>query len=164
MDWYLLQAKPNGHTRAVDNLRRQGFEVFCPLVVKTTKKKSKFFNNTSPLFPGYLFMGTRIKPAPWNSINGTRGVIRGVTLDGKYHPIDKNIIEGLKYRCDNQGIVQKLDDIIPGDRVRITRGPFADFICKVDEVSFDKRAWILIDLLQKQARTEISLDHLSKIS
>ena len=30
LDWYLLQAKPNGHIRAVDNLKRQGFEVFAP--------------------------------------------------------------------------------------------------------------------------------------
>ena len=109
-------------------------------------------------------MGTVIEPVPWNSINGTRGVSKAVTLDGTYQPVDTQIIEGLKYRCDTDYIIQKIGDIIQGDRVKIERGPFADFICKVDEIADNKRAWILIDLLHKQTRAEIALNDLSKIN
>ena len=109
-------------------------------------------------------MGTVIEPVPWNSINGTRGVSKAVTLDGTYQPVDTHIIEGLKYRCDTDYIIQKIGDIIQGDRVKIERGPFADFICKVDEIADNKRAWILIDLLHKQTRAEIALNDLSKIN
>jgi len=105
-----------------------------------------------------------MEPVPWNSINGTRGVSKAVTLDGTYHPVNTKIIESLKYRCDTDDIVQKIDDIIRGDRVKIERGPFADFICTVDELAEHKRAWILIDLLHKQTRTEIALNDLSKIN
>ena len=164
MRWYLLQTKPNSHAKACENLKQQGFNVFCPLIVKTTKKNNKFLNRKIPLFPGYIFMGTVIEPVPWNSINGTRGVSKAVTLDGTYQPVDTQIIEGLKYRCDTDYIVQQIGDIIRGDRVKIERGPFADFICKVDEIADNKRAWILIDLLHKQTRTEIALNDLSKIN
>ena len=42
MNWHLLQTKPNAHVTACQNLRRQGFEVFLPLITKTTKKNGKF--------------------------------------------------------------------------------------------------------------------------
>ena len=38
MHWYLLQTKPNAHCTARDHLRRQGFDVFLPLIIKTAKK------------------------------------------------------------------------------------------------------------------------------
>ncbi len=108
-------------------------------------------------------MGTPMEPVPWNSINSTRGISKAVTLDGTYRPVNTQIIEGLKYRCDEGDVIQKMDGIIVGDRVKIERGPFSDFICSVDEIADNKRAWILIDLLQKQTRTEIAMTELSKI-
>ena len=70
MNWYLLQTKPHAHARACENLRRQGFDVFAPLITKTTKKNGRFLDLKAPLFPGYLFMGSSIDPVPWKSING----------------------------------------------------------------------------------------------
>ena len=164
MKWYLLQTKPNAHSIACENLKRQGFDVFLPLITKTTKKSRKFINKTTPLFPGYLFMGTSIDPAPWKSVNGTRGISKAVTLDGIYRPINAFIIEGLRYRCNKHGIIQRLTEIASGDRVKIERGPFADFICTVDNIKDDSRAWVLIDILQQRTRSEVSLSDLSKIN
>ena len=109
-------------------------------------------------------MGTSIDAVPWKSVNGTRGISTAVTLDGIYRPMNNFIIEGLRYRCDEHGIVQSLNDILTGDRVKIERGPFADFICTVDDIKDDMRAWVLIDLLQQKTRSEVSLNDLSKIN
>ena len=164
MHWYLLQTKPNAHIKAYDHLKRQGFDVFLPLIIKTTKKNGKFLDAKAPLFPGYLFMGTSIHPVPWKSINGTRGISTAVTLDGIYRPINNDIIEGLKRRCDNDDVIQRLMDIIPGDRVKIERGPFAEFICTVESIQDDQRAWILINLINRQTKAKVSLDDISKIN
>ena len=164
MNWYLLQIKPNAHVTARNNLRRQGFDVFLPLVIKTTKKNGKFLDTKTQLFPGYLFMGTSIDPVPWKSVNGTRGISRAVTLDGVYRSVSAQIVEGLQHRCDNDGVIQSLNDIVPGDRGKIERGPFSEFICTVEQIKDDLRAWVLIDLLQQQIRAEVSLDDVSKIN
>ncbi|MFL2794100.1 MAG: transcription termination/antitermination protein NusG [Paracoccaceae bacterium] len=163
MHWYLLQIKPNAYSSACDHLKRQGFDVFLPLFIKTTKKNGKFLDTKAPLFPGYLFMGASVDPVPWKSVNGTRGVATAVTLDGIYRPISNHIIEGLQSRCNDDDVMQRLDDIVPGDRVKIERGPFADFICTVEDIQDDQRAWVLIDLLQQRARSEVSLNDLSRI-
>ena len=98
MNWYLLQTKPNAHVTARDHLRRQGFDVFLPLINKTTKKNNKFVDTTAPLFPGYLFMGSALDALPWKSINGTRGVSKEATLDVVYRPVIVEIIEVLQDR------------------------------------------------------------------
>ena len=149
---------------ACDHLRLQDFDVFLPLIIKTTKKNGKFLDATAPLFPGYLFMGTSIDSVPWKSVNGTRGVSAAVTLDGVYRPVNSDIIEGLQHRCDDGGVIQSLNEIVAGDRVKIERGPFAEFICTVDDIQDDRRAWVLIDLLQQKTRSEVSLIDLSKIN
>ncbi len=164
MNWYLLQTKPNAHVIAFENLRRQGFDVFMPFIIKTTKKNGRFLDIKSPLFPGYVFMGTSIKPIPWISINSTRGISKAVTLDGVYRSVSVHIIAGLQHRCDNDGVIQSLNDIVPGDRAKIERGPFAEFICTVEHIKDDQRAWVLIDLLHQQTRAEVSLDDVSKIN
>ena len=164
MNWYLLQTKPHAHATACENLRRQGFDVFLPLIIKTTKKTGKFLDITAPLFSGYLFMGTSIDPVPWKSINGTKGVSKAVTLDGIYRPVSTHIIEGLQSRCDEHGVLRQLNDIVAADRVKIERGPLAEFICTVDQIKDDKRAWVLIDILHQQTRADVSLEDVSKIN
>lgn len=164
MNWYILQTKPNAHSTACDHLRRQGFDVFLPLITTTTKKSGRFVDVKTPLFPGYLFMGTLIHPVPWKSVNGTRGISAAVTLDGVYRAVNSDIIEGLQRRCDGGGVIQSLDDIVPGNRVKVDRGPFAEFICTVEDIQDDRRAWVLINLLQQQTKAEVSLDDVSKIN
>ena len=164
MNWYLLQTKPNAHVIAFENLRRQGFDVFMPLIIKTTKKNGRFLDIKSPLFPGYVFMGASIDPVPWKSINSTRGISKAVTLDGVYRSVSAHIIEGLQHRCDERSVFRSLNDIVPGDRAKIERGPFAEFICTVDDIQDDRRAFVLINLLRQQTRAEVSLNDVSKIN
>ena len=164
MNWYLLQTKPSAHVTACNNLRRQGFDVFLPLITKTTKKNGRFLDIKTPLFPGYLFMGTSIDPIPWKSVNGTRGISKVVTLDGVYRSVSAHVIDGLQSRCNEGGIIQKFNDLAQDDRAKIERGAFAEFICTVEQIKDDQRAWVLIDLLQQQTRAEVSLDSVSKIN
>ena len=164
MNWYLLQTKPNAHVMACENLSRQGFAVFLPLITKTTKKNGKFVDIKIPLFAGYLFMGTSINAVSWKSVNGTRGVSKAVTLDGIYRPVSTNIIEALQSRCDECGVLRRMNDIVVSDRIKIERGPFAEFVCTVDQIKDDQRVWVLINILQQQTRVEVSMNEIAKIN
>ena len=61
-------------------------------------------------------------------------------------------------------LFKSLQDIVPNDRVKIERGPFSNFICTVDQIKDDQRAWVLIDILQQKQKVEVSLDSVSKIN
>ena len=163
MDWYILQTKPNAYKIASKNLKQQGFEVFLPLMVKTFKRGGKFVNDTIPLFPSYLFMGSANNKISWSSVNSTKGILRAVTLDGKYRSLNRTLIDGLKRRCNSQNILVEMDDIASGDYVKIEKGPFADFVCQVEKISEKARAWVLIQSLERTTRANISVSDLSKI-
>lgn len=164
MNWYILQTKPNAHKLACKNLKRQGFEVFLPLVIKTLKKGGKFVNEAVPLFPSYLFIGSNLDQIPWKSVNATRGVSKAVSLDGTYRQVDIEIIEGIKSRCDKSDVLREIENISPGDRVKIESGPFTEFIGDVDKIEENQRAWILIEILKQQTRAKVALGNLSKVS
>ena len=164
MIWYLLQTKPSAHVTASEHLKRQGFDVFLPFIIKTIQKNGQFLDVKVPLFPGYLFMGTLMDPIPWKSVNATRGISKAVTFNGVYRPISSHIIEGLQRRCDDDGVIQRFSEIVSGDRIKIERGPFAEFICTVDDIQDDQRAWVLINFLQQKTRSEVSLGDVSKIN
>ena len=105
-----------------------------------------------------------IRSRPWKSINGTRGISTAVMVNGVYQPVNTNIIKGLQSRCNEDGIIQRIDNIVPGDRVKIEQGPFSEFICSVEDIQDNRRAWVLIQFLQQQTRVEVSLDDVSKIN
>ena len=162
MDWYLLQTKPNCHKIAQENLHRQGFKVFLPLLTKTTTRRTKFVNNLKPLFPGYIFLGTELDNIPWKSVNSTRGVSKAVTLDGHYRSVAPEIFDGLRSRCDQNGVLETMENVKAGDQAKITKGPFADFICNVEKIDDCHRAWVLLDILRQITRTAVPLNNLSK--
>ena len=164
MNWYLIQTKPNAHMIASQHLKQQNFEVFLPLMLKTIKKGGKFVNKTGPVFPNYLFMGSPISHVPWKSINATRGVYKAVTLDGQYRTVDPNIINGLRLRCNSNGILQMEDQITSGDLVKINSGPFSKFICQVEGIAESKRVWVLIEILQQKTKAKIPINDLIKIN
>ena len=86
-----------------------------------------------------------------------------MSLGGVYRPISPGIIEGLQLRCNENGVILQLGEIALGDRVKIEKGPFADFISTIEQITDGQRAWVLIDLLQQKTRVEVSLNELSKI-
>ena len=96
MNWYLLQTKPNAHVMACENLRRQGFDVFLPLITKTTKKNGKFLDIKTPLFPGYLFMGTVNRSHPMEERQWDERRIQGRDARRRLSTCKCNIIEGLQ--------------------------------------------------------------------
>ena len=108
-------------------------------------------------------MGTIADQIPWKSINATRGISRAVTLDGTYRSVNNEIIDGLKCRCDSNSVLKSMDDVVSGDRVKVEKGPFAEFICQVDEIEDGHRVWVLINFLKQKTRARISRSDLSRI-
>lgn len=164
MDWYLIQTKTNAHMIARDNLKNQDFEVFLPLILKTVRKAKKFVTKETPLFPGYILIGSKLENVSWKSVNATRGVFKAVTFDGKYRPINEKIIEALKLRCDPNNIMEPASGTKVGDQVKIQRGPFSEFICEVEKIDSGKRVWLLIEIMKQKITSEVSLNNICHVN
>lgn len=160
--WYLAQLKPNAIQIALRNLARQAFEVFNPTQVVTTRRNGKFAARDSQLFPGYLFVRLDPQAGAWRAVNSTYGIARLVRFGTYPAPVPQALISDLAGRCDPQGRLRPPEVLHPGDPVRLTSGPFADFVSKVEAIAPDQRIWVLLDILGRATRVAVAREELRR--
>lgn len=158
--WFLAQFKPNCHQIAVRNLAQQGYPVFLPYEDVTRRSGTKFVTRRQPLFAGYLFVAFDPALGGWRSINATSGISRLVSFGTYPAPVPLDLICGLILRCDADGKLLPPHQLNPGDRVRLTAGPMADFAATIEATSPDQRVWVLIDIMGRTARLAVPAEAL----
>lgn len=152
MNWYLVHTKPRQERVALDNLLRQGFGAVLPLLQAEKIQRGKITVMPEPLFPRYVF--ARVEEGiNWAPIRSTLGVTRLVTFGGLPAKVPLPIVE-LFAQAPNAN-----DPVMPlfthGQRVRISRGPFAGIEGVFDMADGEQRVMVLIELMGKPARLPI---------
>ena len=160
-DWFILQFKSNSHQQAAKNLNRQGFETFLPLHNSTSRKLSRFINDSKPLFPGYMFVRFDRAESQWHKINNTYGVSRLITFNSILKSIPTIFVDHLMKRYDLSGKLLPIQKLKKGDQVEVLKGPFANFIATVEKYEADQRIWILMDLMGRKTKIQTPSDNLT---
>lgn len=160
--WFVAQLKPNCAHIAVRNLQRQGFRTFLPLEDKTKRQRNRFVTTPTPLFPGYIFVAIDTVRGLWRAVNSTLGITRLVSFGRMPTPVPTGLVEQLQLRCDASGKLLPPDALQPGDCVRVTSGPFADFIGTIEKIAPDRRVWVLMELMGAQTRVAVQADVLRR--
>ena len=160
-EWFILQFKSNSHHLAAKNLNRQGFETFLPLHETTSRRSSRFINTSKPLFPGYMFIKFDRAESQWHKINNTYGVSRLITFNSLLKSIPTKFVDSLMKRYDSSGKLIPIQKLKEGDRVKILKGPFADFIASVENYESEQRIWVLMDLMGRTTKIQIPSEALN---
>ena len=74
---------------------------------------------------------------------------------GKPAPVPDALMAGLRARCDEQQILQPLDDLRTGERVRMLSGAFADFVGEVEEMVANDCVRLLFELMGQTTRVDV---------
>ena len=77
--WYVIHTQPRAERLAERHLAEQGFRVFVPKTVRTTRHARRVQQSLVPLFPRYIFVTLDLTRDRWYPINGTVGVSRLIT-------------------------------------------------------------------------------------
>lgn len=160
--WYVVNTLPHQERRAIENLRRQGFEVWLPEFRRRRRHARRVDNVLAPLFPAYLFVRLDVGTERWRSVNGTFGVVRLLCNGDEPQAVPAEFIDALVARCDDAGMV-----VLPprkfqlGETVRVAAGPFADLEGLFEEMSGRDRVFLLFNLLGRQVRASIPLVELA---
>ena len=164
MRWFAGQLKPNGLAQAERNLARQGIETFCPWTIEAHHRNGRMTDRPRPLFPGYIFLRLDPKAGLWRAVNSTRGLTRMVQTDPRAPtPLPDALIDGLRARCDAQGRLDMGPSLVPGDRVRVIAGPFADLVTEIETIGEDARIRVLFDLMNRKVATDLDPRHVQKL-
>ena len=74
LPWHVVHTKPRAEARALENLERQGFEVFLPMITLQKVRRAKLANVTEPMFSRYLFLRTTLAMEDLSVVRSTLGV------------------------------------------------------------------------------------------
>lgn len=145
MSWFVVRTKPKQEMRACEHLEFQGFEYYCPWLVRSDHTKE-------PLFPGYLFIKDQASSQPFSKIRCTRGVLGFVRFGLVTANASDSLIGEIRQR---EQALQGVSRFQPQQPVRIKSGPFADLEAVYLSQSGQDRSVILLRLLNKNNRIVI---------
>ena len=74
VNWYAVYTKPRQERIARENLERQSFEAYMPLMRVRRKRRDKWVEAIEPMFSRYLFIRLALGTTNVASIRSTRGV------------------------------------------------------------------------------------------
>lgn len=158
----MVYCKPRKEVQVNTYLRAHGVRTFYPTVsvnpVNPRAAKVRGF------YPRYLFaqVNAEIGPSSLEWIPGAVGLVR---FDGEPAMVADEYVDTLRERIaeiEKAGGLH-LDGLKPGDRVRITRGPFAGFDALFDvHLSGEQRVQVLLRWLGRQMRVKVGAQDVEK--
>lgn len=116
-NWYVLRTEPRAEYLAASELRREGLEVFLPLIEGPHKRMGHV---DAPLFPGYIFLRCNPETDGWPPLRQAHHIFGWIKLGGEVPAIPDEVVSQLKHRIEvmNQkgGLWRRFR---VGERVRI---------------------------------------------
>ncbi|WP_036282442.1 transcription termination/antitermination protein NusG [Methylocystis sp. ATCC 49242] len=145
--WYVAQTLARREAGAGAQLVAQGFAVFTPQVIKTVRHARKLRTVRAPAFPGYLFVILDLNRDRWRSVNGTFGVARMIMGEDVPMPVPAGVVETLLGYVDEAGVCRFDRDLVEGQAVRVTVGPFAQAIGELVRLDANGRVRVLLEIM-----------------
>jgi transcriptional antiterminator RfaH len=152
--WHVVYTKPRQESRALENLRNQGFDCCLPMVATERLRAGQRAMVPEALFPRYLFAYLEAGCSNWSAIRSTRGVAWLVKFGGVAARVPSALIEALA----EQPIAQKaLFDV--GERLTVADGPFVgietELIRLYEAADGEARVMVLMDILTRPQKISL---------
>jgi transcriptional antiterminator RfaH len=163
-NWYLIHTKIRQERVALENLERQGFECFLPLMRAEKLKRGALQVVQEALFPRYLFirLGSGLESQSWAPIRSTLGVSRLVTFGLIPAKIDDDLIGVLRNQSESSDVV--LRHFEPGEQVVVTDGPFVGVEAIYQMADAEGRVMVLLNILSKQVKMSVPPASIRKVN
>lgn len=162
--WYLVYSKPGKEKIARENLERQGYETYLPLINSYKRRRSKNIVTIEPLFPRYLFIHLNQVTDNWWPIRSTKGVSRIITFDYIPARVPEVFLSALM-KNDNEAGIQCLqeDGYKPGETIQIIDGPMKHYQGIFMAQTSKERVIILLNMLGNESRLSIPADYIASV-
>lgn len=155
--WYLVYCKPRQENVARENLIRQGYEIYLPIMREVRRRLGKRLTRLTPMFPRYLFIHLDHQKDNWSPVRSTLGVVSIVKFGRNAARVPDELLSMLRLREDQDGIqILPVSEYKIGRRIRITQGGFAGYEGVFQATSGHDRVTVLLDILGRKARTTVN--------
>lgn len=174
MRWYVVQAYSGYEKRVQGSLKERialhGMEDFFGEVLVPTEevvevRDGKKRKSERKFYPGYVLVQMEMNDESWHLVKQTARVLGfiGGTAD-KPAPITDKEADAILQRV-REGVDKPTHKTIyePGEVVRVTEGPFADFNGVVESVDYDKsRLHVAVTIFGRATPVELEFTQVEK--
>src|SRR5256886_3070441 len=125
--WYLVHTKPLSEAIAQKNLERRGYEVYCPRLEQTVRRKHGWQVRIEALFPRYLFLRIDSDRQTLSPVRSTLGVATVVRFGAEFAIVPDRVVCDLCPRADPESGLHRLNGAmkcVRGSAVTIVASAF----------------------------------------
>lgn len=140
------------------------FRVLVPMEKEMEVKNGKQKTTLKKVFPGYVLVEMIMTDDSWYVVRNTPGVTGFVGPGSKPIPLSQTEVAQILRQMGLEEPKPKIDFAV-GEAVRVTEGPFANFIGNVEEVLPDRRkVKVLVSMFGRETPVELEFYQVEKLT
>lgn len=170
--WYVVHTYSGHEARVAETLRQRVatlgqtdkvFELLIPTQDKIQIKHGKKSTIKEKIFPGYLLVKMIVDDDSWLVVRTTQGITGFVGTGNKPTPLSPKEVEAIM-QFAQMGVPKYKANFSLGEAVKITDGPFSDFLGSVESIDEEHgKIRVLVSVFGRETPVELDLMQVKKI-
>jgi transcriptional antiterminator NusG len=170
--WFVIHSQ-TGHEDRVRNALEQRvkslgvddriFQIVVPTREVVVVKKGKKTKQKERVFPGYILVKMLLDDQTWLVVRTTEGVTGFIGTGQKPTPISEKEVDAIMKFVSQEQPKYKAKFSV-GEAVKITDGPFADFLGTIDDIDEEKgKIRVLVSIFDRETPVELDFLQVNKM-
>lgn len=170
--WYVVHTASGHEVRVSETLRQRVetmnlegkiFELLVPTQDRVIIRSGKKATIKEKIFPGYLLVKMILDDAAWLAVRTTPGITGFVGAGNKPTPLSDEEVTNIQKFISAPAPRFKTKFSV-GEAVKITDGPFADFLGTIHELDEEKgKVKVLVSIFGRETPVELDFLQIAKV-
>lgn len=159
--WIVCSTHVNQEQLAITHLKRQQYDIYCPMYIKSITHARRVDKVKRPLFPGYMFVHADPVQDNWRPVLSTMGIRSVVRFGENLGTLSDDFIQSLRSREQDGHIVTPAHRYRVGQHVQINGGPFDGVVATILSMDDNERLVVLMDIMRRSVHVKIEANKIS---
>ena len=170
--WYVVHTSSGHEVRVMETLRQRVetmnlvgrvFEMLVPTQDRVIIRSGKKATIKEKIFPGYLLIKMILDDPTWLAVRTTAGITGFVGAGNNPTPLSELEVSNIQKFVASPAPRFKTKFTV-GEAVKITDGPFSDFLGTIHEMDEEKgKVKVLVSIFGRETPVELSFSQVAKI-
>lgn len=170
--WYVVHTTSGHEVRVAETLRQRVetmslkdniFEILVPTQDRVVIRGGKKATVKEKIFPGYMLVKMILDDSTWLAVRTTPGITGFVGAGNKPTPLSEKEVDNIQKFVSAPAKRFKTKFTV-GEAVKITDGPFSDFLGTIDDIDKEKgKVKVLVSIFGRETPVELDFLQIAKV-
>ncbi|NCN87686.1 MAG: transcription termination/antitermination factor NusG [Candidatus Pacebacteria bacterium] len=171
--WFVVHTYSGHENKVAETLKQRAqtlhltdkiLACLIPTQEKIQIKRGKRKTINQKIFPGYMLVNMELTDQAWLAVRTTQGVTGFVGVGTKPRPLPRHEVDAIK-KYMTQATPQYKAEFTEGEAIKITDGPFNDFLGTVKSINEEKgKVEVLVSIFGRETPVELDFLQVQKVS